>query len=147
MCSQLKRCGMVGTDKDFYILILEFVKQLAEYLFVNKAYCLYLIVNLITMTAFIGSFNMDIYKILAALQCVNSRLSLTVKVCIYVACCTVNLDNVHSGELADTSEQIDRRDHSGTLSVLFGKRSKILANTLAPEPYTVCRTKTSFDSL
>ena len=53
MCSQLKRCGMVGTDKDFYILVLEFVKQLAEYLFVNKAYCLYLIVNLITMTAFI----------------------------------------------------------------------------------------------
>ena len=51
MCSQFKRCGMVRTDKDFYILVLEFVKQLAEYLFVNKAYCLYLIVNLITMTA------------------------------------------------------------------------------------------------
>lgn len=32
MCSQFKRCGMVGADKDFYILVLEFVKQLAEYL-------------------------------------------------------------------------------------------------------------------
>ena len=36
MCSQFKRCGMVGAYKNFYILVLEFVKQLAEYLFVNK---------------------------------------------------------------------------------------------------------------
>ena len=62
MCSQLQRCGVVRADKDLDILILELFKQLAEYLLINKAYRLYLIVNLITMTAFIGSFNMDINK-------------------------------------------------------------------------------------
>ena len=67
MCSQLQRCGVVRADKDLDILILELFKQLAEYLLINKAYRLYLIVNLITMTAFIGSFNMDINKVLAAL--------------------------------------------------------------------------------
>lgn len=89
MCADRKRCGMIGTYE--YGKIIKGSEKIGyrlENMLINEFNSLNFVLNLSSVTAFIGSFNMDIYKIRTVFEFINCGFALSVKVCVNIACCS-----------------------------------------------------------
>lgn len=105
-----------------------------------RLYRALLVLDLVAVTALVGSFNVYVYKILTVGKLIDARLRLALEIRVDVARSALYLYNVHSAEFADALQQVYRRDYRAFQSILFGERHERLAHTLAPEPHRVCGT-------
>ena len=71
----------------------------------------YFCVRFAAVTAFVGSFNVDINKILAVFQHLKCAFCLTFKVCVDVAGCTLYVGSFHTCADADTFEKVNCRNN------------------------------------
>ena len=103
MSSQSKRCGVVGKYHYLVIVILlvKLGKHIAQNVLVDYFKRLYLVFDLVSVTALIGSFHVNINKIAAVCKSVKSCLSLALEVGVYVACCALDLGDIHAAELCN----------------------------------------------
>ena len=84
--SQRKRGRVVGAYQYLVIVVLLQRRNYGgEYLLVDKLYRALLVLDLVAVTALVGSFNVDIYKILTVGKLVDARLRLALEICVDVA--------------------------------------------------------------
>ena len=135
MCADRKRCGMIGTYE--YGKIIKCSEKIGyglENMLINEFNCLYFVLNLSSVTAFIGSFNMDIYKIRTVFEFINCGFALSVKVCINVTCCTFNIKALHACTNCNAFEKVNSRNHTAFLAKLAEETIKSRFCTLTPKP-------------
>ena len=105
-----------------------------ENMLINEFNSLNFVLNLSSVTAFIGSLNMDIYKIRTVFEFINCGFTLSVKVCVNIACCTFNINTLHAGTNCNTFEKVNSRNHTALFAELAEEAVKSGFCTLAPEP-------------
>ena len=136
MRADRERCGMIGTyEYGKIIKSSEKIGYRLENMLINEFNSLYFIFNLSSVTAFIGSFNMDIYKVRTVLKFIKLRLCLlSVKVCVNIAC----LHLQHQRSFIPAQIAIPLRRSTAEIILPFSELAEEAVKsgfcTLAPEP-------------
>ena len=99
------------------------------------------------MTALIGRFKMQVNKVSSALERINSRLSLPLKIRVDIACCSLNLGRFHTRAYSYAFKQVNRAYNAARNAVFLLKVFKLRASALAPEPNGVCLVQAFFAAL
>ena len=99
------------------------------------------------MTALVGRFKMQVSKVGSALERINSRLGLALKICIDIACCALNLRRFHTRAYSYALKQVNRAYNAARNAVFLLKVFKLRASALAPEPNGVCFVQAFFAAL
>lgn len=98
-----------------------------------------LYVGFSAVSAFIGSFNVNVNEVVV-LQRINSRLCLAAVVCVKVARRALNFYNVAARADSDTLDEVDCGDDGAFQSPFFTERgeSGLLSGTPEPGEFAGC---------
>ena len=99
------------------------------------------------MTALVGRLKVQVNKVSSALERVNSRLSLPLKIRVDIACRTLNLRRFHTRAYSYAFKQVNRAYNAARNAVFLLKVFKLRASALAPEPNGVCLMQALFAAL
>ena len=79
-----QRSGVIGTNQHSYFLPLKFLKYRSQYQLVYQLDGFNFIFRFKTMSAFVGSFNMNVNKVASALKRVYRRFCFYAEIGVYI---------------------------------------------------------------
>ena len=142
-----QRSGVIGTNQHSYFLPLKFLKYRSQYQFVYQLDGFNFIFRFKTMSAFVGSFNMNVNKVASALKRVYRRFCFSAEIGVYISRGALHVNYLHSRKLSYTLKKVYGGNHCAFKPIFFLKGSQLLAHPLAPEPDAVGGAKPFFLSL
>ena len=129
------RGRVIGQNHDLIIVLcVEIFKDYRHNAAVDKLDRLDLILGLVSVSALIGSLDMDIDKVLTFTPFVDCSVRFALEIRVDIAGRALDFGGVHARTDADTLEQIDCRDDAALHTELLFKGRQSRAASLAPEP-------------
>ena len=136
VCAYLERSGVIGENHYFEVLAAfpEISVHGTENFFADLFDRIYLVLDFAAVSAFVGSFHVNIYEIRAVAEGFLRRFSLARIVGLVISRGSLDRDHIHPRAKTDSLYEIDGGDYRSLYAPLFREGGKRGFGAGAPEP-------------